>query len=214
MAGYFVIKCTPMRKGNQTKRPVGAIVLAAGGSVRMGRPKQLLPIEGQPMVRRVTEAVCKVELAQVVVVVGAHAEAVMEALDGLPAEIVVNKAWTTGLSGSMKVGLGALRPEVQAALLILADQPNLTAGLLQMLVARYQATQAPIVAPVFRGQRGNPVLFDRALFPKLLAVAGDQGGREVIASLRNQVEGVLVDQAAVFVDLDTQQDYERAQARN
>jgi molybdenum cofactor cytidylyltransferase len=214
MAGYFMIKCTPMRKGSQTKRPVGAIVLAAGGSVRMGRPKQLLPIEGQPMVRRVTEAVCRVELAQVIVVVGAQAEAVMEALDGLPAEIAVNKGWNNGLSESMKVGLRALRPEVRAALLILADQPNLTTGLLRLLVARYRATQAPIVAPVFRGQRGNPVLFDRVLFPELLAVEGDRGGREVIASHRDQVESVAVDQAAVLVDIDTQQDYEQAQAGN
>jgi molybdenum cofactor cytidylyltransferase len=212
MPRYFVIKCTLMRTGSKTKRPVGAIVLAAGGSVRMGQPKQLLPIDGQPMVRRVTGVVCEAGLAQVVVVVGAQAEAVTQALDGLPAEIVVNEEWATGLSRSVKVGLGALQPEVQAALLILADQPALTASLLQLLVARYQATQAPIVAPVFQGRRGNPVLFDRVLFPELLAVEGDQGGRAVIARHKDQVESVVVDQAAVLLDVDTQQDCEQAQA--
>lgn len=190
---------------------VGAIVLAAGGSVRMGKPKQLLPIEGQPMVRRVTGAVCELGLAQVLVVVGAQAEAVTKALDGLPVEIVVNEDWAAGLSGSMRVGLEALRPEIQATMLILADQPALTPGLMQTLVAHYEATQAPIVAPLFRGRRGNPVLFDRTLFPELLAVEGDQGGRTVIARHKDQMESIEVDHAAVLLDVDTQQDYEQIQ---
>lgn len=200
-----------MRTGKGSQCPVGAIVLAAGGSARMGRPKQLLPIDGQPMVRRVTEAVCELGLAQVVVVVGAQAGAVTHALEGLPVEITLNEGWTLGLSGSMKIGLRALEPEVQGALLILADQPALTPDLLQMLVTRYQVTRAPIVAPVFRGRRGNPVLFDRMLFPELLAVEGDQGGRKVITRYKEQVESVEVDQAAVLLDVDTQQDYEQVQ---
>ena len=188
---------------------VAAIVLAAGGSQRMGRPKQLLPIRGRPMVRHVTEAVAATGLAQVIAVTGAHAEEVAAALADLPVEIVVNESWTEGMSGSMLAGLRVLRPEIQAALLVLGDQPALTTDLLQLLVNRYRATGAPIVAPFYQGQRGNPVLFDRVLFSELLAVKGDRGGRLLIARHKEQVEWVEVDDPAVIMDIDSPQDYQR-----
>jgi len=187
---------------------VAATVLAAGSSERMGQPKQLLLINGQPMVRRVTEVVCASGLAQVVVVVGAHAEKVEAALVGLPVEPVHNQAWRQGLSTSLRIGLGALRPDIGAVLVVLADQPALTSNLLRQLVERYHATLAPIVAPFHRGQRGNPVLFDRSLFPELLAVRGDRGAREVIARYKTKMERVTCDDPAVVQDVDTLQDYE------
>ncbi len=192
----------------ETSFPVAAIVLAAGGSVRMGQPKQLLTIGGRPMVRRVAEVVCGTGLAQVVVVVGAGSAAVAQALAGLPVTIVVNEAWANGLSTSMRVGIRTLRPEIQAALIVLADQPALTPDLLKTLVVRYRATGAPIVAPFFRGRRGNPVLFDRMLFPELLAIEGDQGGRALLSRYGQQMERVDVNDAAVTIDIDTRQDYE------
>ena len=188
---------------------VAAIVLAAGGSVRMGRPKQLLPIRGRPMVRHVTEAVAATGLAQVIAVTGAHAGEVAAALADLPVEIVVNESWTEGMSSSMRAGLRVLRPEIQAALLVLGDQPALTTDMLQLLVARYRATGAPIVAPIYQGQRGNPVLFDRTLFSELLAVEGDRGGRLLIVRHQDQVEWVEVDDPAVIMDIDSPQDYKR-----
>ena len=190
---------------------VAAVVLAAGGSSRMGQTKQLLPIRGQPMVRRVTEAVCAAGLDQVVVVMGAHAEAVRDALAGLPVELVVNAAWAEGMSTSLREGLRVLRSEIGAALVVLADQPALAPELIRALVDRYRATGSPIVAPFHEGQRGNPVLFDRALFPELLTVQGDRGGRQVIARYQGQVERVLVDDVAVMADIDTHQDYEKIQ---
>jgi molybdenum cofactor cytidylyltransferase len=191
-------------------RPVAAVVLAAGGSERMGMPKQLLPIEGQPMVRRVAQAVCEAGLAQVIIVVGAYAEAVEQALRGLPVEVVSNDTWAEGLSSSVRAGLGALRPEVHAALMVLADQPALTPGLLQSLVTRYRSTGARIVAPFSRGQRGHPVLIDRTLFPELMAVQGDQGGKNLLARLKVEIERVEWDDPVDLQDVDTLQDYEQA----
>jgi molybdenum cofactor cytidylyltransferase len=191
---------------------VAAIVLAAGGSTRMGQPKQLLPVGGKPMVHRVTEAVCAAGLAQIVVVVGAQAETVREAIDDLPVDIVANEGWAQGMSTSLQVGLDALQREIQAVLIVLADQPALRPNLLRALVARYSATGAPIVAPFYRGQRGNPVLFDRSLFPELLAVEGDRGGRPLITHHRERVERLEVDDPAVLIDVDTRQDYQRAKA--
>jgi molybdenum cofactor cytidylyltransferase len=188
--------------------PVAAVVLAAGGSKRMGQAKQLLPIDGQPMVRRVVQAVCDAGLAQVVVVVGAEGERVAGALAGLELEIVHNRNWQQGMSTSVRAGLEALRPEIEAALLVLADQPGLTPALLQVLVDGYRASQARIVAPFYRGRRGNPVLFARALFPELGQVEGDRGGRALLVRYQQEVAHVDLDDAAILLDVDTRQDYE------
>lgn len=206
-----MIECSIVIEEKVVEVPVAAIVLAAGGSERMGEPKQLLPIDGQPMVRRVVEAVCGVGLDQVVVVTGAYADLVAQALAGLPVEFVANEAWLEGMSTSLRRGLGALGPEIQASLIALADQPALTSDVLSALVARYRATGAPIVAPVCQGRRGNPVLFDRRLFADLLAVEGDQGGRTLLARYTAEVEQVEVDDSGVLFDVDTPQDYEEAQ---
>jgi molybdenum cofactor cytidylyltransferase len=192
---------------------IAAVILAAGGSTRMGESKQLLPLGGKPMVRHTTEAVCAAGLDQVVVVVGARAEAVQQALDGLPVGFVLNEAWAEGMSTSLQAGLRALRPDIQAMLVVLADQPTLSPGLLRMLVQRYLASGAAIVAPFYQGQRGNPVLFDRAIFPELLAVKGDQGGRELFARHRDKVERLETDDAAVVLDVDTRHDYEKVRER-
>jgi len=188
---------------------IGAVVLAAGGSERMGQPKQLLPVRGRPMVHHVTSALVALGLPQVIVVTGAHKEAVGAALADLPVDIVVNESWAEGMSSSICAGLRALCPDLQAVLLVLADQPALTTDLLQSLVAHYRASGAPIVAPVYRGRRGNPVIFDRALFPELLAVRGDRGGRSLIERYREQAELVEVDDPAVIADVDSPEDYRR-----
>jgi molybdenum cofactor cytidylyltransferase len=192
---------------------VAAVVLAAGGSTRMGQPKQLLLIRGRPMLRRVSEAVCAIGLEQVVVVVGAHRDAVMKALDGLSVTVIANEDWSCGLSSSLRAGIGALRPGIEAALVVLADQPALTPELLSTLVDRYRATGAPIVAPVHRGQRGNPVLFDRALFPELMAIEGDRGGRQILKRHEQEVDQVETMDPAILMDIDTWQDYERLARR-
>jgi molybdenum cofactor cytidylyltransferase len=203
-----VLELAVMSDRSHFNPKVAAVVLAAGGSTRMGKPKQLLMVRGRPMLRRVCEAVCAIGLEQVVVVVGAHQEVVMKALDGLPAAVVVNEDWLRGLSGSLRAGIGALRPGIEAALVVLADQPALTPELLSTLVDRYRATGAPIVAPVYKGQRGNPVLFDRALFPELMGVEGDRGGRQLLKRHERQVDQVETMDPAVLMDIDTWQDYE------
>lgn len=194
--------------------PVAAVILAAGGSTRMGQLKQLLPVDGQPMVRQVTQTVCAAGLAQVIVVLGAQADRVREAVHDLPVEIVVNEEWAAGMGRSLRAGLEAIRPEIQAALIVLADQPRLTPTLLQKLVSRYQATRAAIVAPFYQGRQGNPVLFDRGLFAELMAIEGDQGGRSLLTRYPEQIERVEVDDPAVVLDIDTREEYEQLHHRH
>jgi molybdenum cofactor cytidylyltransferase len=189
-------------------RPVAAIILAAGGSARMGQLKQLLPIGERPMVRHVTDIVSSAGLAQVVVVVGSHGAEVVQALCGLPVDVIENKDWAQGMSTSIRAGLLALGSGIRAAIIVLADQPGLTAELLQSLVVRYQMSGAPIVAPFLQGRRGNPVLFDSVLVPELLEVEGDQGGRDLVERYMDQLDRVEIDDPAAALDVDTYQDYQ------
>ncbi len=112
------------------------------------------------------------------------------------------------MSTSVRAGIRALKPEIQAALLVLADQPALSPDLLQAMVARYYATGARLVAPYHEGRRGNPVLFDSDLFPELLSIEGDQGARAVIARHKDAVVQVEIEDSKAFMDVDTHQDYE------
>jgi len=190
---------------------VAAVVLAAGHSERMGTVKQLLPVKGegsQPLLAHVVDQVLGGPFAQVVVVLGWQADRIRQALADRGAPVVVNRGWAEGLSSSVRCGLDALRPEIQAVVFVLADQPGLTARLLRRLVATYVETGAPIVAPAYRGRLGNPVLFDRALFDALRAQTGDKGGRDLLRCYREQVATVPVKDPRDLRDLDTREDYQ------
>jgi molybdenum cofactor cytidylyltransferase len=196
-----------MAKSDHIQPQVAAVILAAGGSQRMGRPKQLLPVGGMPMIRRVAEAVCAAVLAQVVVVVGAAADQVRPAIEDLPISVVHNPHWADGMSTSLQAGIAALRSDIQAAVVVLADQPRLTPGLVRQLVDCYLSSSASIVVPVFHGQRGNPVLFDRRLFPDLLRLEGDSGGRALFPRYERDLHYLDVEDKAVLLDIDDWADY-------
>ncbi|MFZ5919102.1 MAG: selenium cofactor biosynthesis protein YqeC [Chloroflexota bacterium] len=188
--------------------PVAAVVLAAGASTRMGRPKQLLPWgpQNQPMLRHVVQTTLAAGLEEVIVVLGHAAEQITPALDGLPVRIVVNPAWADGLSSSVRAGLDAISPEAQAALFLLADQPRLTPRVVAALVARFRRTRAAIVVPAAAERRGAPALFARALFGELRAVHGDRGGRALIARHAGEVVAIPIADATLLADMDTPDD--------
>jgi molybdenum cofactor cytidylyltransferase len=189
---------------------IAAIVLAAGASTRMGRQKLTLPMAGgRPLVRLAVEQVLAAGLDEVVVVVGGDAEAVAAALATLPVRVVVNPRYAEGQSTSLRVGLDALRPGTDAAVVALGDQPLPDPDVIRRLVAAFRTTGRPIAAPVYRDGRGNPVLFGAALFGELRGVTGDQGGRGVITRDPARVAEVPVDMA-MPADIDTPEDYEAA----
>jgi molybdenum cofactor cytidylyltransferase len=189
---------------------IAAIVLAAGASTRMGRQKLTLPMpDGRPLVRLAVEQVLAAGLDETVVVLGGDAEAVSAVLAGLPVRTVANPRYAEGQSTSLRAGLDALRPGTEAVVIALGDQPLPDPGVVRRLVAAFRETGRPIVVPVYRDGRGNPVLFGSALFDELRAVTGDQGGRGVIAGDPDRVAEVPVD-APMPTDIDTPQDYEAA----
>jgi molybdenum cofactor cytidylyltransferase len=186
---------------------IAAVVLAAGTSSRMGRQKLLLPLgEGRPLIRLSVERVLAAGLDDTIVVLGLDADAVGAALTGLPVRTVVNPRYAEGQSTSLRAGLDALRPETEAAVIALGDQPLPDPGLIGRLVARYHQSRQPIVVPRYREGRGNPVLFSAGLFEELRAVTGDQGGRAVIARDPVRVAELPVD-GPMPKDIDTWDDY-------
>ena len=190
-------------------KSVSGLILAAGASARMAQPKQLLDWGGRPLVRAAAEVALAARLDPVLVVVGGAREQVEAALAGLPLHIVVNPDYAAGQSTSLRAGIAALGQEVDAVVVLLGDQPFITAAIVERLVAEWRASGAPIVAPVYAGQRGNPVLFARALFPELLAIQGDQGARAVLAAEPSRVHLVPFDDPRPLADIDTPEDYQR-----
>jgi 4-nitrophenyl phosphatase len=187
---------------------IAVIVLAAGGSSRFGRPKQLLDWDSVPLLAHASDVALDAGLGPVIVVLGCRAQATKAALGTRSVRVVMNWRWEEGLSTSVQAGLAALPPEIDAAILMQCDQPLLTANLLQALATRFAETGAAIVYPTCAGQRGTPTLFSRSLFPELAAVNGDVGGRAVIARQPNTAT-VEVAEADMLADIDTPADYER-----
>jgi molybdenum cofactor cytidylyltransferase len=186
---------------------IAAVVLAAGLSRRMGQPKLLLVLHGRPVVRLAVEGIQDAGVDPVVVVTGSEHAALAQALGGLTVTLVNNPHPEAGQSSSIRVGIGALPPATDAALIALADQPFVPRAVIPALVAALRTSAKAIVAPRYRDGRGNPVLFGRQVFAELLTLAGDQGARAVVE--RDPGRVALVDfELPMPKDLDTPDDYD------
>jgi molybdenum cofactor cytidylyltransferase len=189
---------------------IAAVVLAAGGSSRMGRPKQTLLLRGVPMLQVVLEVLRRTRVGRVVVVLGANEEEARHSIRLSDEVVVVNRSHRSGMSSSIRAGLRALGPDVEAAIIVLGDQPFISPATVDRLIKAYTASKSRVVVPVFEGRRGNPVLFDRALFPEIMKVRGDVGARAVVRANEGSLTEVRVGDRGTTVDMDTQADYERA----
>jgi molybdenum cofactor cytidylyltransferase len=188
--------------------PVAGVILAAGQAARFGFTKQLLPWQDTTLAAHAAQVALDAGLDPVIIVLGHEAEKVEKTLSGLPVRLAFNSAFAAGQSTSLIKGLDALPSRTGAALFLLADQPFVTPAMIRTIVEAHRRTFAPACAPVFEGRRGNPVLFDKALFRELRELRGDEGGR----SLLEKYAGALVQvpaPRAILLDIDTSEDYER-----
>ena len=175
---------------------VVAIVLAAGRSTRFGSTKQLAPVGDRPLVRLSVESLLAAGVDDVTVVLGHDAERVRDALAGLPAQTVVNDRYAEGMATSIATGVATRGEDVAAALVALGDQP-VASGVVERLITEWEAeAENSIVAPRYAGTRGNPVLFDSAVFPELLRIEGDRGARDLLDASPERVRLVDFDFAA------------------
>jgi molybdenum cofactor cytidylyltransferase len=185
---------------------VALLLLAAGASTRMGRPKQLLPYHGRTLLRHAAETAVSAGCAPIVLVTGALHDELLAEIVGLPILAVHNSDWETGMASSIRAGLAAVAAAApRAVLVMLTDQPLVTPELLRQLIVQQQATQAPIVAAAYGETLGVPAIFDKSLLPELLKLQGAQGAGRLIARL-----GAAVGQVAFpagLLDVDTPAQY-------
>jgi molybdenum cofactor cytidylyltransferase len=195
---------------------VSAVVLAAGLSSRMGGAhKLLLDIGGEPMLRRVVRAVLGVHPAEVVIVTGYRAADVVAALDGLPVRFAHNPAFAEGQPGSVVAGVRALTAPCDAVMIVLGDQPLLTAGALGRLIEAYRTVPQgrSIWVPTSGGARGNPVLFAASHIPAIQAGVLKVGGGRLIEAYPDAVALIEMADDAFTQDCDTPADYAMLRAR-
>jgi molybdenum cofactor cytidylyltransferase len=183
----------------------GAIVLAAGGSSRLGAPKQLLTFRGETLVRRAAKAALKSVCDRVVVVVGNHAQQMRQEINDLPVLVVENENWRSGISSSIRAGLEQISSQ-GGVVITLCDQPFMTAAVLNELIGTHRKTRRAIVASTYGATRGVPAFFAPELFNELASLTKDEGARRIIASHPEKVATVEFPEGAI--DIDTPQDYE------
>ena len=166
----------------------------------------MLDIGGEPVIRRVARLALAAQLEHVIVVVGHAADQIGPCLDDLDIGIALNSEFAAGQSSSLRRGLRAIPAYADAVLLLLGDQPTVDQTVIDAVVETYRRGPFPIVQARYRDRPGHPVLFDRSLFPELLAVNGDQGARDVIRRHSSDVQ--FVDVAAdAPPDIDTEADF-------
>jgi CTP:molybdopterin cytidylyltransferase MocA len=184
-----------------------AVLLAAGGSRRLGVSKQLLLIDGVPLVRRAALAALATAPAQAVVVVGAEGDAVYAAVADLGIARVDCAGWEEGMSASIRAGLQVLAGDIDAALFLLCDQPALDAPHLRRLVDCWRATSQRAAASAYGGVLGVPAVLPRGWFDDLRMLTGDRGARELLRSRPEEVVGVP--EPALAHDVDRPGDLDR-----
>ena len=188
---------------------ISAVVLAAGASTRMGPQKLLLPLGGEPLVRRTVRQVCDAGFDDVLVVLGSEHEAVLAALDGLPVRHAVNPQFATGMGSSFRTAVEHLA-DSDAAMFALADQPFVTTSEYRAVLDTFRQDAPPIVSVRYGEVMAPPHLFEREFFPELAAL--EHGARSVL--LRHvERTTVLHFPADLLMDIDTPEDYELAMSR-
>jgi len=193
---------------------ISGIVLAAGASTRMGQPKAALPLGqmGETVLARVVRTLIEGGVPGVVVVAGAHVDAVRAAMPGHEprARVIEHTGWQRGQLSSLVSGLDAIdAPLLEAALVTLVDVPLVHASTVAAVIEAWRRTRAPIVRPALGERHGHPVIFDRSVFADLRSADLDTGAKAVFALHRDRIVNVEVDDAGAFEDIDTPEDYQR-----
>jgi len=187
---------------------VAAIVLAAGASRRLGRPKQLLQLEGESLLARAIRLANEAGASPVIAVLGAHSEAIRASISSMRVLCAFNERWEQGIAGSIQAGLEAIdlnAPDSTGALLLTCDQPRVTTAHLQVLLNQFAARGADaIVASRYAGSHGIPAVFPRGVFADLRSLEGDRGARSLLANPPCSL--IAVEFAGGEIDIDTPDD--------
>ncbi|WP_291246823.1 nucleotidyltransferase family protein [Flavobacterium sp.] len=187
----------------------GIIILAAGSSSRMGKPKQLLEFDGMTLLTRVSKMACQSKLYPVIAVLGANADLIQTNLDIPGLDIILNENWAEGMASSIRKGLYSMNemyPQVDGVIVLVGDQPYINNQHINQLIDSQNKSGLPISACSYAGIMGTPALFYKTVFPELMLLKGDIGAKKIIQKRKQDVATVFFDKGVV--DIDTLEDYE------
>ena len=189
---------------------IGAVILAAGESSRLGQPKQLVQFRGKSLVRRAADAATEAGCSSITIVLGSDSKKIEDELAGTGVAIVKNENWRAGIGTSIRAGVQNLlsqAPNLEAIVLLVCDQPFVDARVIKGLIELRQKTNKSIVASAYSGTLGVPALFNRSCFQELLALGDDTGAKSIIMRNRERVAEFPFPQGEI--DIDTVADYEK-----
>lgn len=192
-----------------------AVVLAAGGSRRLGRTKQLEPWGDSTLLEKVVARTYDFPVDEVWVVLGHDSERILSEIDLGDAFVVENLEWEEGIASSLRVGLDALTrlSRCDRALIVIGDQPDVPVPLVDELFASHERAGRPVTLPKYRYSQGNPVLVDRSLWPRLMSLEGDEGARRLWQAHPEWVNEVWFSESAPR-DVDTEEDVAELKPRH
>ena len=188
---------------------IWGMILAAGESKRMGKPKLLLPFGEKTIIETIIDSVIQSKLDDVLVVLGAHREKIEKKIKDFSIKIVVNPNFKNDMLSSVQCGFRALPEDVEASLVILGDQPEISSALINKIVEAYKKSKKGIVLPVFRKNRGHPVLIDMKYQGEIEDLNPDLGLRNLVYKHAEDILEVEVITPSILQDIDTIEDYNR-----
>ena len=186
---------------------VSVILLAAGKSKRMGRPKQLLPFRGSTVLEQIIKNLSESNLDELIVVTGYQAEKIAQRITDKQIKIAVNREFQRGIGSSIKSGLAQVSDRSDAIMVVLGDQPLIEKDTINPLIQTFSMTDQGILVPIYQGIRGHPVIFDAKYKDELLRLPDEVGGRKLIKEHSEDVLKIEVDTESVIVDVDTRGDW-------
>ena len=199
----------PPTEENSLLNSYGIILLAAGQSARLGKPKQLLNYKGKTLLEHSLQVAIETELQPIVTVLGSSADLLKKSIEQFSTKVVINEQWSEGMASSIRCGMEELikiTPTIAGVIIMVCDQPYVTAKLLTDLIEKYKYSLKPIIASSYKNNIGTPALFDKTIFALLLSLKGDSGAKKIMKSNPDWVETV----SFLFgeIDIDTTGDYD------
>jgi molybdenum cofactor cytidylyltransferase len=198
------------------KKPTAGIILAAGRSIRFGRPKQLLNLAGKQMLEWVLDAALDSQLARVNLVLGYKHREVLKRLARKVKHprvtVTINRKYQKGQSTSLRAGIAQIRDKFPSAMFFLGDQPLVDPKTIDFLLERFWSSEKNICVPYYNKTRGNPVILSSTFFDAISRLKGDIGARKIIQDNPDQVLKVALERATFFHDIDDEKDYQYAQS--